>query len=268
MKNRLELLVAAAKAGREALLRELPGAMSSRQSKGPRDYATAADIASEKAVKRALKSIIGPDLRFIGEETTALNTVVPKNAIVTDPFDGTVVGSRGAADYGIAVGELFKGKPLRGVLLQPTLNRLVKAEVGKGCWLNDQKVILSPAESPNKLIIGINIGPEVTLQKFDALVRSIVKDKSALQFRCLGTAVGAEIEMLLGITDCYLAPGAKIWDVTAAAAAVAAAGGVVCDLNGREPRWNKVSVSMMFARSAAIAERLLWLFHRKSRTRL
>ena len=109
--------------------------------KGDADLVTEADRSSEKLILERIRKN-WPDHEVIGEEGARIETGGDYRWYV-DPLDGTTNFAHGFPVFCVSLGLAFKGKRKAAVLYDPTRGELFAAELGKGAFLNGQKIEVS-----------------------------------------------------------------------------------------------------------------------------
>ena len=109
------------------------GAARNVREKGPGDWVSDADTASEAAVQSVLHDA-APELAFFGEETGGERADV---GWFVDPLDGTANFVHGFPLVGVSVALVADGVPVVGVVQAPMLGDVYTACLGRGAFLND-----------------------------------------------------------------------------------------------------------------------------------
>ena len=220
-----------------------------RLGKVGRDFATEADIATQKEIVTSLKSSDAAAISLIGEEDDA-HEITESEFIVIDPIDGTFFYEIGSDCWGVTAAYISDGKPAIGVIIQPEKQQTIVAVRGKGCWFSRnakdfEKISLSHDRPLKESIIGMCQGmwnTPVQLRKLN-----IPLTESSLCTLMPGSAVDAASEMLRGTIAGYINLCGKIWDFAAFAVAVEEAGGVVSQSNGEPQRWDRIPMPTVFS---------------------
>ena len=132
------LLVAADRAARAGgeIVRAHFGAPDDVREKAPGDWVTAADVASENAVRAVLERETG--LPVFGEEEGGERA---DTGWLVDPLDGTSNFVHGLEAVGVSVGLVEAGEPVVGVVHAPLLDRTYRAVDPEGhVWTFAQTV--------------------------------------------------------------------------------------------------------------------------------
>lgn len=202
---------------------------------GSSDFATEADLEAEQLIIDILTKHF-PDHNIIGEEG-GQNNKGSDYTWVIDPLDGTTAFSTGMPIYSVAIGLLYKNKPIVGVVNHLSLNDLYWAQGGKGAFLNGDKIRVSEVSDLEHAVMNFDSGHVGTREeKFEKFLFPLMGKIRYVY--SLGGGVMATVLVAKGTLDG--APNtAYIWDFAAAAIILKEAGGKITDLEGREPDWSK-----------------------------
>src|SRR5207248_4843223 len=123
------------------------GAMSNLRAKGPGDWVSDTDTASEHAV-RAMLHDAAPDVAFFGEETGGDRAEV---GWFVDPLDGTANFVHGFPVVGVSVALVVADDPVVAVVEAPFLGDAYWARRGSGAFCNGAPIRVS-ARAPEQSI--------------------------------------------------------------------------------------------------------------------
>lgn len=216
-----------------AFLREQRAAFdrSVVQEKGPHDYVSYVDKASEELLVKALSALL-PEAGFITEEKTTGQYAGEEYCWVIDPLDGTTNFIHDMAPYCVSIALRSQTELLLGVVYEVCRNECYWAYKGGGAYLNDLPIHVTDINSMGQA--QILLGFPYDSEHFRPVVLGLIE-------QMYGT-VGAE--RLLGsaaVELCYVAAGraeARIegvlgpWDVAAGCLILSEAGGMVTDFGG------------------------------------
>jgi len=261
----LDLLINASLAAGKEALRILPGA-ELVTDKGRGDFATAADIAAQEVALKVL-SQGAPGIPFVAEESEA-PSVIPPTCFTVDPFDGTIIGSRGAKDWGVLISYIENGSVRAGVMYQPERGVLVKSERGKGCLIRNgenqdfQTVDFRKLKAPvsAELNVSFDLNYTATAEHIEYFLTPLIRSRRLLVARNLCAAIANTIELLTGTVDVYINPsGGKLWDYAPCALAVQESGGSAHIVSINPPAHipfccDRLAMPVIFCRSAELAE--------------
>ena len=143
------LLVAADRAARAGgeIVRAHFGAPPDVREKAPGDWVTAADVASEDAVRAVLERETG--LPVFGEEAGGERA---DTGWLVDPLDGTSNFVHGLDAVGVSVGLVADGEPVVGVVHAPLLDRTYAARKGGGAFRDERRIHVSE-RTPEQAIV-------------------------------------------------------------------------------------------------------------------
>ena len=131
-----EVALAAARAGAK-VVRTAFGQPVTRHAKGPGDFATDADLASERAIKEVLVAARPAD-GFIGEETGPLGGAAARRWYV-DPLCGTLNFAAGTAPFGVnvALSDVESETILAAAVADPLTREILWSDAS-GAYLRDK----------------------------------------------------------------------------------------------------------------------------------
>jgi myo-inositol-1(or 4)-monophosphatase len=227
------LLVVADKAARAGgeIVRAHFGSPPEVREKSPGDWVTAADIASEDAVRAVLEHETG--LPVFGEEGGGERADV---GWLVDPLDGTANFVHGLDAVGVSVGLVSDGEPVVGVVHAPLLSRTYAARRGGGAFRDERRIHVS-ARPPEQAIVATGF----PFRRKELWPRYQPTFDAAIQrFEDLRRVGGASLDLCWtaeGVFDGYFELRLGPWDVAAGAVIVREAGGIVTDWDGDPSSW-------------------------------
>ncbi|SAI65347.1 inositol-1-monophosphatase [Bordetella ansorpii] len=203
--------------------------------KGPRDYVTEVDRASEEAIVEVLQTAY-PDHAFLGEEFGQQGDENAEFQWIIDPLDGTTNFIHGLPIYAVSIALLHRGQVSQAVVYDPTRNELFTASRGSGTFLNDRRVRVTGRTRFHDALLGAHwagsAGPDGGAARF----RDMAQGCSGV--RRLGSTVLDLANVAAGRLDGFCGVGLKPWDVAAGSLLVLEAGGLISDFEG-EQGWLK-----------------------------
>lgn len=267
----IDLLIRAAEAGGREAQRCLPTAYRAVE-KGDGDFATNADLASQEVILDLLAREV-PSIPIIAEEDAVHDDHLPSEYICVDPFDGTVIGSRGLPEWGVLLAYVKESRAQAGVVYQPARGKLLFAERGKGAFHRDRSNQSNRLDFTKRqtvpggrIMTTFELNYRTELHQIEKLLLPIVANKRMLLNRAMGSAASATMELADGAIELYVNPaGGKIWDYAPGSLIVEEAGGTVLFINrltaAVEPfRWDRIDMGAIFCVSPALAHEILKLF--------
>ena len=227
------LLVAADRAARAGgeIVRANFGAPAEVREKARGDWVTAADTASEDAIRAVLERETG--LPVFGEEAGGVRA---DTGWLVDPLDGTANFVHGLDAVGVSVGLVADGEPVVGVVHAPLLARTYAARKGGGAFRDERRMHVS-RRPPEQAIVatGFPFRRKELLPRYEPAL-----DAALHRFEDLRRVGGASLDLCWtaeGVFDGYFELRLGPWDVAAGALIVREAGGVVTDWSGDEAAW-------------------------------
>lgn len=245
----LEAALAAAAAGGQIVLAHF-GAPRDVREKAPGDWVSAADLASEAAVREALERS-APGVPFFGEEAGGQRGAL---GWFVDPLDGTANFLHGLEAVGVSVALVAHGRPVVGVVHAPMLSRTYWATSGGGAFRDGVRVRVSERD-PDRAICATGF----PFRRKDLLSEYLPAFEAALHgFEDLRRVGAASLDLCWtgeGVFDGFFERRLGTWDVAAGALVVREAGGVVSDWDGDPDAW--LHSGDILAGPPAVHERLL-----------
>lgn len=218
---------------REAFLRDLirgAGALAAEgfgksagraaSMKGPQDFLTETDGAVERYVRGRIAEAFPGD-GFLGEETGG---VPGARAWVVDPIDGTANFARAIPHFCVSIGFVANGETQLGAILNPVLDELHVARLGRGAEMNDRPIRVSDTTEIAATCYELGWSHRRPTEDYIAAVRALFEAGSNVRrgsSGALGLAYVAD-----GRSDGYAELHMNPWDCVAGLLLVREAGGV------------------------------------------
>jgi myo-inositol-1(or 4)-monophosphatase len=228
----VDVAVAAAHAGGD-VVRAAFGSARNVQEKGPGDYVSETDTASERAVRAVLLGG-APSLPVFGEEEGGERAAA---GWLVDPLDGTANFLHGFPIVGVSIGLVVDGRPVAGVVHAPLLGDTYTARAGGGAFCNGRAIHVSD-RAPEQAISATGFPFRKKRERLDEY--RPVFDRALSTFEDLRRAGAASLDLAwtaAGVFDGYFEQALGPWDVAAGAVLVREAGGVVTDWAGDADAW-------------------------------
>jgi myo-inositol-1(or 4)-monophosphatase len=222
-----ELLVTAERAARAggAIVNAHFGRARDVREKSPGDWVSAADLASEVAVRELL---LESGLPVFGEEEGGDSF---ETGWLVDPLDGTANFLHGFDAVGVSVGLIEDGVPVAGVVHAPLLDRCFRAASGRGAFRDGVPMRVS-ARLPEQAIVATGF-PFRRKELLDRYERAF--NAGLHRFEDMRRAGAASLDLCWtaeGVFDGFFELRLGPWDVAAGTIIVREAGGVVTDWDG------------------------------------
>ncbi len=232
-------LAAAVRAAEEAgrlILRRYGTALTVRD-KGVADIVTEVDAAAERLIRRRLAPLGIP---VMGEEGGGGEGA--DRLWIVDPLDGTVNFAHGYPVFSVSIALVERGRPVVGVVHDPTRRETFRAERGHGAWLGKKRL----KTSPRRRLMESLLSTGFSYQRGSLLERSLRRfgrfHHAARAVRRPGSAAIDLAYVAAGRFDGFWETGLKPWDVAAGWLLVEEAGGRVSDYAGRPYRLGSVDI--------------------------
>jgi histidinol phosphatase-like enzyme (inositol monophosphatase family) len=204
--------------------------LENKGGSGRFDPVTQADKNAEAAI-RALVAERFPDHGVIGEEYGE-DRPDAEFVWVVDPIDGTRAFISGLPLWTTLIGLRFQGQPVLGSIGQPHIGELFIGHAGAA------RLIAAGRETPLKVRACPRLEDAVIATTDPALFKGREAEAwesvhAATKLARLGCDAYAYAMVAMGTLDLVVETGLKCWDIEAARALVAGAGGFVADWRGR-----------------------------------
>jgi len=193
---------------------------------------TKADKISEKVIINFLKKTNYP---IISEETIISFKNEPKYFWLVDPLDGTIDFVKGSGQFSYMIGLVKDGRPIFGIICQPTLDKIYYASEGSGTFLrqgnNKPKRMYVSKKNKNQLMT--MIASKYHFQKTDKIIADKLEIHKLINCGSVGVKVGLITEKK---ADIYINTSSKtsLWDTCAADIILSEAGGLMTDIKGNK----------------------------------
>ncbi len=248
-----------------AVLLDWQGRFETRE-KGPNDFVTDADFASQKVLEAALLGAF-PTHGFLGEEDTGHSAAggsllsQPGPLWCVDPLDGTANYVHKLQTYAVSIALLVDGRPAVGVIFDPVLNELYSAIRGQGAWLNGKPLRVRNCQSAAEAMVAVSFSNVLTRDSVE-ITRFIEVLLTCRSVRRLGSAALNLAYLAAGRLDAYYASSVKAWDIAAGVLLVQEAGGMVTHMHGgplelQKPAFLAVSTAELHS------QMLPWMSHKQ-----
>ena len=198
--------------------------------KGRADIVTEVDVAVENAVLELVRREF-PDFGILAEESTPVATASPYKWVV-DPIDGTRNFAMGIPLFCTIIALSNGDDPVLGVTYDPMVDELFSAELGKGAFLNGERISVSDSPTLSQALVCCDMGAVDEMSGLALeMIRSIWPD--LLSLRLLGSAGLGIAYAAAGRVDMYFHHSLSPWDIVAGLVLVSEAGGQVVDKQGK-----------------------------------
>lgn len=201
-----------------------------RWTKGDTSVVTEADLFIDGFLRDKLGAL-DSGIGWLSEETADTPERLDRERVwIVDPIDGTRAFVEGVPVWVISVALVEQGRPVMGMIYNPTKNEMFEAIAGAGAFLNERQINASQRE----LLAGAEIiGPRSMMEDLDGIGAQIARAPYvyALAYRIAGVAAN-RVDAAVASTR------AKDWDIAAADLILQEAGGKLLEIDGDLPRYN------------------------------
>jgi len=203
-------------------------------SKAGDEPVTDADRAANHLIVTELRAAF-PDDVILSEEIPDDRSRLGRSRVwMVDPIDGTRDFILGDSGFAVMIGLAVDGRPLLGVVAQPTTGKLYAGVVGQGAWLavgDEPPAPLRTSTLAQPPGIRLVASKSHRTARIDA-VRAALRITDEINIGSVGLKIGLVAE---ATRDLYVYTGGrtKIWDTCGPEAVLVAAGGRMTDLEGQ-----------------------------------
>lgn len=214
-----------------ALLRNYARTGFCVEYKNPIDLVTNADHAAEQCIIDHICAQF-PGHSVLAEERGAVPHGSSRYRWVIDPLDGTTNFAHGFPFYSVSIGVECDGRPLLGVVYDPSRDELFTALAGNGARLNDMPIAVSETEQLDRALLvtgfssNIRETPNNNLNHFS---RFTLRTQG---MRRTGSAALDLCYVAAGRFDGFWEVKLNPWDMAAGVVILREAGGMVTDFSG------------------------------------
>lgn len=210
--------------------------------KSPDEPVTEADrSANQHIVSRILAAY--PDDGILSEESKDDLIRLEKERVwIVDPLDGTKEFIARNGEFSIMIGLVVNGRPIMGVVHQPSSGLLYSGIVGQGATLHEEgetiPLTVSARTNVREMVL-------VSSRSHHKQIVDNIRRKLRITSENVTGSVGLKVgQIARQLADLYIhpSPGCKEWDLCAPEAVLTAAGGMMTDCWGNPLVYNKRDV--------------------------
>ncbi len=202
------------------------------EAKGPRDVVTEVDHLCEALVMNAVRDRYPSD-GFYAEEIGQVDAAevrlagAPRRLWIVDPLDGTINYANGIPFFCISIALAAEGRPVLGVVHDPTRNETFVGAVDGPSLRNGEPIRVGDKEVLEDLVVTLAVGGRGKVRKRHQAVKRIRAHRS------MGSSALTLSYVACGRFDIYAqSAGLSAWDVAAAGLIAERAGATVTSLDG------------------------------------
>jgi len=201
--------------------------------KSARDVVTEVDHLSEALILDGIRAAFPGDA-LLAEETGEHDAAAGESASsgvgrvwVVDPLDGTINYANGIPMFCVSVALVIDGRPVVGVIRDPTRNESFAATIDGPATLNGHDVRTSDKERLSDFVISLSLSGRNVARRARAIRKAIRVPRS------MGSAALALVYVANGRFDAFVQQGGlSTWDIAAAGLIAERAGATVTNLEG------------------------------------
>jgi myo-inositol-1(or 4)-monophosphatase len=199
------------------------------RAKGPRDVVTEVDHLCEDLVRLAVADRYPSDSFYAEEIGAVAHTGASSGRVwIVDPLDGTINYANGIPFFCISIALVADGRPVAGVVYDPTRDETFAAAIDGPSLRNGQPVEVGNKELLADLVVTLAVGGRGTVRKRHEALKAIRAHRS------MGSAALTLAYVGCGRFDVYAqGAGLSAWDVAAAGLIAERAGARVTTLDGK-----------------------------------
>lgn len=190
--------------------------------KGPQDFLTVTDAASEAHIRDALSAHF-PNDSFFGEEGGG---DIAERVWVVDPVDGTANFARGIPHFCISIAYVENGRTEIGAIYNPALDELHFARRGEGATRNGLPIKVADTKRFDAASIEMGWSTRVPNATYLDVIKNLLD--MGTNVRRAGSGALALAYVADGRSDGYIELHMNSWDCLAGLLLVSEAGGDVC----------------------------------------
>lgn len=232
MRSPLETACEAARLGGK-ILKEYLGKAQVRE-KGPSDLVTDADLASQHAIERLIRTRF-PQHDFLGEESTIEDRdraiASGRPLWVVDPLDGTANFVHRLPSFSVSVALIENNEATVGAVFDPLSDTLYSASKSGAVTKDGKPIRVSSCQRLDKAMVCCSFRPAVQRDDPDVSQFLNILERSQ-SLRRLGSAALNLCYVAEGCLDAYWASSVKTWDVAAGYLIARTAGAYLTKLDG------------------------------------
>jgi myo-inositol-1(or 4)-monophosphatase len=231
LKKELDTVISVVRQAGEAIIRIADEQYKIAEKSADKDVLTAADLEADRILRETLTAEF-PDYGWLSEETKGQKAQLEhKRLWIVDPLDGTREFVMKNPEFVVSVALVEDGKPILGVIYNPSTDELFATAAGSGVTLNGNAV-----SSNHKL----SSKPVVEVSRSD-IAKGIFNDiGDSIELRPCGSIAYKLARLSAGMSDSVISLTPKNeWDIAAGVVLVKAAGGIVRDKSDNEFVFNR-----------------------------
>lgn len=234
----LEAMIHAAEKAARRLVADCARDDVTVEEKGPADFVSSADLASQDILERELGDAF-PDHELVLEEGGSAGRSNGQPRLLVDPLDGTTNFLHRIPHFAVSIGLEVDREVVAGVVLNAATGELFYAHRGAGAWVGGavpRRLRVTTSQTLANAMVGTGIPHRGRGESTAYLAALSGVMEEAAGIRRFGSAALDLAYVAAGRFDAFFERGLMPWDVAAGSLLVTEAGGVVCRTDGSEAR--------------------------------
>ncbi|CUH52185.1 myo-inositol-1(or 4)-monophosphatase [Shimia marina] len=217
-----ELVAIAHEAGELALGLRRDLKRSSIQSKGPQDFVSDADLATERFIRNRIAEVF-PEEAVLGEEGGATGDGV--GLWIIDPIDGTTNYLHGLEDWAVSIAFADQKGLACGAIVAPALGISVWAERGVGAYCKEGSLVVSGCGEAAHALLLLGRSERAGRKSY---LRGVERTlELGMEYRRVGSAAVSLLQVCMARAEGYIEAHLNPWDVAAGLLVAREAGAIV-----------------------------------------
>jgi myo-inositol-1(or 4)-monophosphatase len=201
------------------------------QEKGKNNPVTTADLEANRIIRQTISGAFPRDGWLSEEDQDNAKRLACSRVWVVDPIDGTREFIEGVPQFAVSIAFVVSGVPKVSVIFNPAKDRFYKAAAGRGAFLNDATIRVTPRNDiDGALLLVSRSEPQKKFQVF--VDRCEIKPVGSIAYR-LAKVAGGDGDATITFRTIHE------WDICAGVLMVQEAGGTVVDGSGATMTFNR-----------------------------
>lgn len=228
MKVALEAAAAGAK-----VIQSYHGKSFDIRHKGLTNLVTEVDVKAQKAIVRVIQKHFPKDA-ILAEEGDLSSTREASRRWIVDPLDGTTNFAHGYPKFCVSIAFELEGVVRAGVVHDPNLKEIFRAELNKGAFMNKKRIRVSKISSLSQSLLVTGFPYDLDNPEYNNIPYFLHFLKRVQAVRRDGSAALNLAYVAAGRFDGLWEFSLKPWDYAAGILLVREAGGKATHMSGRE----------------------------------
>lgn len=201
------------------------------------DLVTNIDYGIEKELAEKIQMQFPGD-HILGEETSNQETITGRTWTI-DPIDGTCNMASKIPLYGVQCALFEDGEVVFAIIYLPSLNEVMVAEKGNGCFLNGHRVYVNNKRELNNALVSFGDYPHLKNIDIAEKQHNAIKNlySKIAKIRMFGAACYDFLFVACGRTDGTVVITRNLWDIAPGILMCREAGAILTNLDGNPYRF-------------------------------